>query len=152
MIPKGLQIHITTYENDGDAKRTKIKSGLTEADILYLIELSDFFTSDRDHENLSSEGIKDINLYKILKEVGDKHPNVSENIKKELFIKEDFHKNLGKDNFYELMHDYYYYNLCDWVLSNPVDECYHMDEMFDMYCRSVDDIEVFNIPEDIEEK
>lgn len=48
MIKSGYQLHITTWENDGDNYSTQIFSGLTEADVKFYVHIVTRFASRND--------------------------------------------------------------------------------------------------------
>lgn len=146
-IPKGYQLHIESWENDGNSVKTIIRSGLTENDVSYLIYLARFFEFKNNEEDICNRGITSIALFNILKECQEKYPDVSENIKKSLFVDKE-QLALSENEFYALMHDYYHRLLCEWILSNVEDENYKHYKQFDMFCRVVDNIKVFYIPLD----
>jgi hypothetical protein len=45
MIPKGLQLQVTSCENDADNYKTKILSGLSEDEVRFYVELAKLFRS-----------------------------------------------------------------------------------------------------------
>lgn len=55
-IPKGYQIHVTTWENDGDNYKTKIISGLTGAKVKMLYQLAKFFESGTNNNATGPDG------------------------------------------------------------------------------------------------
>jgi hypothetical protein len=67
-IKKGYQLHITTWENDGDVYKTKVIDGLDKADVKFYIELASLFTSKN---NRSSKGFGNGGIT----EYGDKYHN-----------------------------------------------------------------------------
>lgn len=121
----------------------KIISGLSKNDVFYLVDLAKHFEKGSGNENNS---ISENKIFNILKYCQEKNPNVSDNIKEKLFV-DDKHLELSSKKFHELMHDFYYESICNWVLNSPFDIEYLS---MDMFCRVVNDIQVFYIPEDIE--
>lgn len=144
MIKKGYQIHIETWENDADAINTNIVSGLSKNDVKYFVDLAKYFYKGSSNSN---KNITPKELFNILNLCKEKHPNVNDNIKENFFIKEN-PLELAEKEFNELMEDYYYESLCQWLLLYP----YNIDCLDgNMFCRAVNDVKVFYVPEDIEE-
>lgn len=44
-IPKGYQLHVTTWENDADHYKTQVLSGLTKEDVHFYVNLAKRFKS-----------------------------------------------------------------------------------------------------------
>lgn len=143
MIKKGYQIHIETWENDADAINTNVISDLSKNDVNYFIDLAKYFDKRSSHSN---KNITPKALFNILNLCKEKHPNVNNNIKEKFFVEEN-QLELTKTEFDELMEDYYE-SLCQWLLLYP----YNIDCLDgNMFCRVVNDVKVFYVPEDIEE-
>lgn len=51
MIKPGYQLHIITWENDGDNYKTEILNGLTEADVRFYVHIVKRFNSRNAHTN-----------------------------------------------------------------------------------------------------
>lgn len=81
-IEKGYQLQILSWENDSDCHSVKIINGLTQDDVLFLIEIASCFKSKNSvpkgfgNSEASADDI--IAKYHLIKE---KYPNISENLK-----------------------------------------------------------------------
>ena len=62
-IPSGYQLHINSWENDGDNCKTEIISGLTKEDVkFYLHFLSHFYSQSSTNENKIGRGFGNMNM------------------------------------------------------------------------------------------
>ena len=134
VIPKGLQMHIDTWENDGDNYKTQVLSGLTKEDILFYIDILNLFGGsnlDSDGKMIPDFGNDDIHhslICNYIASIMDNHSNISLSV---------------KDVWTESLNDNYsmvdaIYN----ILGAPV-ECEYG------FCRVFEDFRVYNIPEEI---
>lgn len=146
-IPKGYQIHITTWENDADALSTQVISGLTEEDVNFYIDLARKFLSKNgapDKRGFGNGSVAAADLVATVHAVLKAHPNVSKSVMSEWveYSTEswdnsgDLEAEIGDidvvaDNLHGL--------LCDTVLGHPVSEYYFGQEYF---CRVFDTYEV----------
>ena len=141
-IPAGYQVHITTWENDGDCYATKIISGLTEDDVRFYIELSNKFVSRNGwgEKGLGNGGVESSVLIETISNVLKKHPNVSEETKLNWnFSKiEDPESDVDDESPYE--------TLTELILGWPADEYYWS---IDNFCRVVDCVKVYHVPQEV---
>jgi hypothetical protein len=139
-IPSGYQMHIETWENDGDSTHTKIVSGLDEADIKFIITLLKNFQSNGYHragEYYGNEGVEGAVLVSLVEEAMKGHPNISRKLHSDLVeaIKHD------REDDEE---SWVYQLLCDNYLNYPDSEFYSYE--YTNFCRVVDNIKVFMVP------
>lgn len=59
-IPPGYQLHITSWENDGDARATEILNGLSKADVAFYVELLSYFRSGSGFGNSSETDQREV--------------------------------------------------------------------------------------------
>ena len=84
-IPSGYQLHVRTWENDGDNYSTQVQSGLTRADVLFSLDVAKRFES----ENASSSpgwgnaGQSSEDLTDFIKETMARHPDLSAALRNE---------------------------------------------------------------------
>ena len=142
-IEKGYQLHITTWENDGDVYKTKVINGLAKEDVKFYIELASLFTS---RNNSSSKGFGNGGVT----EFGDKYHNsgmedVVEVIRKVVLnnpnAKEDITSPYLSEDFDEI-----YEHLIEEVLDYT--EQYE-DETY--FCRVFSGFKVYYFPEEVTE-
>lgn len=143
-IPKGYQLHFTTWENDGDFYRTDIISGLEKDDVKFYIDLLQHFKCKHDRKNdndtFYGNGSTDMKeLRKIIDELLKKY-NVSENIRKEWDSRQD-------PDFCGDQDDWLWEVLCD-NLNIAYQEEYP-DEIY--MSRVFDKAEVFFVPKEIKD-
>jgi len=148
-IPAGYQLHIKTWENDLDACKTQVISGLEEADVIFLIELASKFKSKNnwDDPGLGNNGVNSHLLDTTVKELYDKYKDVLSPFVKNEYLTESISAfdEVNEDDYdeYSILYDW----LCDTVLGWPEDQ-YYLD-IFN-FCRVFDSYEVYFIPMEIE--
>lgn len=128
--PLGLQLRITTWENDADDFSTQLISGLTEADVAFYLAIATLFRS-KNHRPIPGIGNQCISDYHLLEIVNDalaKHPDISQETKDIWSNEEDV---LCEDEVYELFAEH--------ILGCPV-------QIEDTnFCRVFNNFEVFEI-------
>lgn len=141
MIPAGYQLHIKTWENDGDARKTKVISGLEKEEVEFFIEIAKRFASRNSPEkgigNGSATGDQ---LKEIVKTALDNHPHISDELRNDVescFDDED----LWDAHLYEY--------ITDRILGFPENEIYRSD--FENFCRVYDSHKVYYYPQAVEE-
>lgn len=77
-IPAGYQLHITSWENDGDSHSTVIRSGLTKEDVDFKLDLLSSFGRQGGHGN--TEADEDF-IIETVEGAVSRHPNVSQSVK-----------------------------------------------------------------------
>lgn len=83
-IPVGYQLHIHSWENDGDASGTEILSGLTEEDVKFYLALLELFGSGGRGDGFGNGLDLDmVDVGKTVLEVYLEHPDVSKAVKKQ---------------------------------------------------------------------
>lgn len=130
-IKPGYQLHITTWENDGDNYNTIITSGLSKEDVVFLVDLANCFGRN---SNIGNEWVRDEDLREVLEKVLTKHPSISSDMSEEWReAMEDFEE----DSYYarDLLREH--------VLSTP-GEGYGGD-----FCRIVENIKVYYFPNEV---
>lgn len=142
-IKKGYQLHITTWENDGDNYKTKVIDGLNKEDTQFYIQLAHLFKSRNNNsfkcfgnggitecgDKYHNSRMEDV-VQAIHKVVAD-NPNSSKEIT-DHYISEDF------DEVYEY--------LVEELLSYT--ESYYDEQYF---CRVFESFKVYYFPEDVNE-
>lgn len=142
-IKKGYQLHITTWENDGDNYKTKVIDGLNKEDTQFYVELASLFTSrnNRANKGFGNGGITECgdeyhnpcmeNVVQAISKVVADNPNASKEIT-DHYISEDF------DEVYEcLVEDLLGYT-----------EQYYDEEYF---CRVFESFKAYYFPQDVNE-
>jgi len=72
-IPAGFQVHVDSYENDGDNNQLCIVSGLSEADMRFYVDLAELFQGK--HGNgFTKESV----FLDIVANVVENHPGISD--------------------------------------------------------------------------
>lgn len=134
-IPAGYQLHVTTWENDGDHYNTEIISGLTEADVRFLLDVAKQFGSrNSTTPGLGNGSVKGEQLVALLREKLADHPEISDD------IKQVWSEGSDEDIAYDI--------LTDLLLGTPQEEGY-FDELY--FCRVFDDFKVYYFPETIKD-
>lgn len=146
-IPVGYQLHISSWENDGDSRKTKIIEGLTEEDVKFYLDIAKNFTSrnnhwdKKDYPTYGNGGIKNEDLARIVKEALIAHPNISQPVRDEWTPEpEAIEVDDGADWYFEA--------LTEFILGYPDYEGY-WDQV--NFCRVFDSFKVFYIPAQAEE-
>ena len=151
MIPKGYQLQVSTWENDLDNYHTQILSGLTKENVLFYIELANKFSRDDTKKNgYGNSYVGTKTLIDIVKELIDKHPNITKDLMDDwVEVYEDARKNLFSEDEENFRYGAAWIHelLTDTILGYP-SECYCDVPNF---CKVVDKIAVFYIPEDAQD-
>jgi hypothetical protein len=130
-IPAGYQLHVTTWENDGDYYKTTVLSGLTKEDTNFLVSIAKQFSRKGKYGN---DFIKDTDLIEVISNALESSSGIT------LLMRADWQEALQNsidegDGAYPL-HEL----LSDSLLGNP-EEDYSPG-----FCRVVETIEVYFIP------
>lgn len=143
-IKAGYQIHFTTWENDADAYRTQVVSGLTNADVEFYLDLASHFSSHNwgDRTGYGNKAIKEDELSNLIIKILSRH-DVSDETRNDWDESGDADW-IGVDR--EEITDYLYEMLCTTVLGYPVNEYYCSEGMF---CRVMASWKVYRVPEDL---
>lgn len=130
-IPAGYQLHINSWENDCDAYKIKIVSGLTEEDVRFYLELARTFDGPLGNEHATS-GVLDALIKATLK----KHPKISQK------VSDKFNYDLGSSTQEEIDEsDRTAYDLVvEELLCDPVDDYFNNEAWF---CRNFSSAEVY---------
>lgn len=129
-IPAGYQIHVTSWENDGDARATVTASGLTAGDIRFMIEIANFF---------GKAGNDFIDIEQINEVVGSAYYSAGDLYQ---FSPEMHRKYSGCEDPYEF--------ICENLLGYPMDPGYYCGGE-KRFCRRVESYRVFYFPEAVED-
>lgn len=124
-ILAGYQLHITSYENDGDNYQTKIISSLSKADLLFYIDLANQFKGD-----LGNDDVDEAIIVSTVNDCIARHSDMSIEL---------------ATNWTELCSDpgSLYWELNNNVIGSP-------SEYYDYcFCRRVEAINVYSVPLDI---
>lgn len=166
-IPVGYQLHVTSWENDGDNYKTEIISGLSKEDTEFLVFIASEFGWNQTTKLVEgNDGNSMIGLRNLYLEAIKRYPNVSDTYRIKNLPSEEaielfdeyarfsYNDSRKKDpkytdsvldrgeEFYELMMD-----LITSLLANP-DEAYWNITGFVRYC---DKIKVYYVPGEIED-
>jgi len=135
-VPKGYQLQIHTWENDGDSWTTQTLSGLTKVDVLFYLHILKPFQKDGTLGNsfVPVYDLVDI-VNKTLQEFLPNRPNMSQDILDRWGDAIQLDDRNGSPYIYEL--------LCEELLGYPNDQYYNDEPNF---CRVFDRFEVFYIP------
>ena len=139
-IPAGYWLRIMTWENDGDNYQTQDIYGLTDSDVLFYIDLASKFTSRNDNDNpgLGNSFVPIQSIIKAVKDSLKKFPGISED-----------HKDFWKSSFSNQDEDECLLeHLYEFILGFPGEGYYSENPNF---CRVFDRVEVFRIPNEIED-
>ena len=144
VIPKGYQLHITSWENDGDFEETTIQSGIkSEEDVRFLLALVQAFTSVNGLKpGLGNECIEDDFLINLVESVLQEHPGITASLRASFAAWQEGPTLLDGE-----IADRYYEILCG-LLGEPVEANYWDGGRF---CRVFDSFVVYFLPEDIED-
>lgn len=131
-IPAGYQLHITSWENDGDDYKTTILSGLSEPDARFYVDLATRFSSVNNWKTpgLGNEEIDAEGLTELMIEVLHVHPDISDTLR-DAWLPATRFSSVEPYDFPKM-----YRQLCKNVLSNPV-------QYEGYFCRVVETIEVY---------
>lgn len=135
--PIGYELHVTSWENDGDMNATEILFGLTKEDTKFWIEFLKRFESKHNGGDIGKEYNfgNDANDMEVVsqhtKDILDKHPNIS------IALKEDLLKGVSDS-------DYLYETINELFGLYPKEEYYASE--YEYFFRVVDSIKVFYIP------
>lgn len=143
-IPAGYQIYFNTWENDADARGTKIWSGIEEReDVRFLLALACKFASRNAVEaGIGNDGISTDELIKTVESTLASFPGISFDMRA-LFENE----REGDDD--DELADRWYDLICDRILGSPVDEFYSAE--YTRFCRVFDDAQVFYFEQPVKE-
>jgi hypothetical protein len=130
MIPEGYQLHIQSYENDGNCRQTRILSGLTREDVKFLLEILEPFDEVENPVNM-------LEIVTYFQKVINKHPDISQ-----VFL-----DNWCTAQFDDDLKDYYHECICD-LLGNPKDQFYRDMEH---YIRHYDGFKVYYLPYSVQD-
>jgi hypothetical protein len=146
VIPPGYQLHVTTWENDGDHYQRKILSGLTEKEVRFYVDLGERFKSGSNNgmKTLGNHGHATEVLVDEVKRMLVKHPDLP--TKTITMWQEAISNTEGcKDNCQDCEIDCdakIHGILCDTLLGHTVEYDYETN-----FCRVFDNFEVFYVPE-----
>lgn len=130
--PVGFQLHLTTWENDGDFYSDQVISGLTEADVSFYVDVAMLFTSKNNRKNGDGMGNTENDpsyLLEVIQEKLEKHPNISEKTKK-------IWSTADEETIHEL--------LVEHILGETTDY-----EDYDNFCRVFESFKVLEIREPV---
>lgn len=143
-IPAGYQLHVSTWENDGDAGMTQVWSGLTKEDCSFLIDLAKQFSSSSHGTGLGNDGVEAEVLLERFFEVYARHPGISEDMK--LLFEEVSSDAEDPEEAADILYEI----LCDQLLGFPVEEFYSTH--YERFCRVYDGHTVYLIPQAAEDR
>jgi len=137
-IKKGYQLHVKSWENDADHRKTHIINGLSKEDVSFLIDLFSYFKRDKFGNSSTAKG----DVLKAYLTVKEKHPKVSREFKESWFLDEEEdeiedNESYGKEDYTE---DF----VVDMLYENGIGKSYE-----GRYWRVFDGYEVFFFPEEI---
>ena len=146
-IPAGYQLHTESWENDADASKTTILSGLSFEDVEFYLDLLSYFRSQNDHRVGMAPGLGNGSnlpetIIAVVKSTLERHPNISADTRAtwidDLF---DIELEIDPDDAdYNPLADTYYEIICEELLSYPVEDYYASQPYF---CRVFDRAKVY---------
>lgn len=147
MIPAGYQLHIESWENDGDARKTEIMSGLTVEDVKFVLEICSQFKSKNSFNksggrNLGNGDVDGAVLLEVLSEALENHPNISQTVREQFTVDEIGHDGLDEDDAEYMAYEIITENL----LGRAENEYYD-----GMFCRVFDRFKVYHYETPVEE-
>lgn len=92
-IPAGFQVHVTSYENDGDNYQTHIITGLSKPDMMFYVDLAIQFKGDYGNTFIKRE-----KLIEITSDVVKRHPIISYKTGKKFSPLADYDTDENSDN------------------------------------------------------
>jgi hypothetical protein len=137
-IPKGFQLHITTWENDADHYKTQIFSGLTEEDVRFYLAIATKFKSQNNYndQGLGNGSVTPFQMKEVINAAFASYPNISPEIKKFVVncqrVEEDEDEGEGYHQFLLEILGY-------------TEE--YFDELY--FCRVFDEAKVYYFPEEV---
>lgn len=143
-IPAGYQLHVTSWENDADDYGTEIISGLTEADVRFLLSIAKQFTSRHGSGGgLGNQGNSSSVLVKLIEQALTDHPDISDDLRSVWILEgvpdlDDAELELDDDELDELGHDAT--EMISILLGSTSNDCYMCEQNF---CRVFSSFEVF---------
>lgn len=144
-IAAGYQIHFTTWENDADAYKTTVWSGIESTeDVRFLLLLANKFKSQNSREQgLGNGGVMVDDMIEAVESAIEQVPGISDDMRS-LF---DAEREDGGDDE-ETLADRWYDLIADRILSYPVEESYRDEPRF---CRVLSKVQVYYFPQPVEE-
>lgn len=121
-IPSGYQLHITSWENDGDNYKTKIISGLTKEDVQFYLHFLNHFGNDGPYGNEDFDKYPDAEKIAITNAYEKCRPtslNLLETVKRSII-----HWETSKDSF-----DWVYDTIGTWNYG----DCYRVFDDYKVY-------------------
>lgn len=140
-IPKGYQLHVTSWENDGDNYKTEVLSGIQDLnDVKFLVQVAQDLAS-RPYGN---SYVPDEKIDFIIRNNMELH-SISDGMRKKL--------SFGEDYTFEDRVDMYYEGIIVDLLGYPVDYDSMESGGSDIarFCRMYESHKLYYIPEDIVE-
>lgn len=136
-IPAGYQLHLTTWENDGDNYNTEIISGLTREDTRFFIQIASRFTSVNNRYGaiggLGNDFVSGNTLIDVIAKALSDNPNISDKIREEWTL-----ENLDDD---EALGCQAYELLISVILGSPQEYDWCSGDSY--FCRVFEDFKVF---------
>lgn len=139
-IPAGYQIIFSTWENDGNAAKTKVRSGIQSAeDVRFLLALASRFASrNSDRPGLGGEYPTVDQLIEVVDSTLARFPDISSNLRAMFEDERDICLKEGEDD--EDLADRWYDLICDIILDYPEDEHYCDEPRF---CRVFEEATIY---------
>lgn len=135
-IPAGFQLHVNTWENDGDAAQTQIWSGIKiKEDVKFLVALVKKFTSNGRDKGLGNSGVPADVLINTIEKLLAKHTDISTELRG--FFEQEREDLSSPSDLVERWHDL----ICNRLLGYPVDEFYNTN--YERFCRVYSSHRVF---------
>jgi hypothetical protein len=76
-IPAGYQLHVYSWENDYDSRRSEVVSGLTLDEAKYYLEVAKLFKDDSQYHNLTEwDSVNWEDLYDAFQEINSRYAAV----------------------------------------------------------------------------
>ena len=101
-IPAGYQLHITSWENDGDNYNTILVNGLTKEDVACYLEILSLFKSKSQGGFANTDRTDRDAVAEAVMAAVENHPDISKATKKEFTFDDPFY---WSDHVHETMSD-----------------------------------------------
>lgn len=125
-IPAGFQVHVDSYENDGDNNQLCIVSGLSEADMRFYVDLAELFQG-RYGNGFTKESV----FLDIVANVVENHPGISDETREKFTPNAEYDDHENSCNIVDKVNE---------LLGQPSDNYYDSRSVF---VRVAQNIKVF---------
>jgi len=115
-IPSGYQVHVDSYENDGDNNQLCIVSGLSEADMKFYVDLAELF-----HGKHGNDFTKKDVFLGLIANVVENHPGISDGTREKFSPNAEYDDDENSCNIVDELQE---------LTGHPDDSYYDRDSVF----------------------